>query len=133
MNSNLFPRMNRHVCAMMLAGAMAQAAMLPAQAQSHTGHGAASSAPAEANSTSTEAFAAANDKMHKDMAIQFSGDTDIDFVKSMIPHHQGAIAMAKIQLRFGKDAANRKLAEEIIVAQEKEIANMQAWLKSKGQ
>ena len=71
-------------------------------------------------------------KMHESMAIKYSGDTDVDFVRGMIPHHQGAIDMARIELQYGKDPANRKLAEEIIAAQEKEIAAMQSWLKARG-
>ena len=49
-------------------------------------------------------------KMHKDMAIAYTGDSDIDFVRGMIPHHQAAIDMARIQLEYGKDAEIRKLA-----------------------
>ncbi len=66
--------------------------------------------------------------MHEAMDITFTGDADADFVKGMIPHHQGAIDMAKTVLAFGKDPAVRKLAEEIIKAQESEIALMRDWL-----
>jgi uncharacterized protein (DUF305 family) len=84
-------------------------------------------------SASTKAFEDANARMHKNMTIQYSGNADADFVRSMIPHHQGAIDMAKVELAHGKDPELRKLAEEIIKAQEAEIANMQAWLKAHGQ
>ena len=83
-------------------------------------------------SPSTKAFQDANAKMHKDMAIQYSGDTDADFVRSMIPHHRGAIDMAKVELAHGKNSEIRKLAEAVIKAQEAEIAEMQAWLKAHG-
>ncbi len=79
-------------------------------------------------SASSMAFTAANDKMHKDMMVELTGDTDVDFVKGMMPHHQGAIDMAKIELQYGKDVETRKLATEIIKAQEIEIAQMKAWL-----
>lgn len=105
-----------------------------AQHQGHPpqGHGSHGAAPQGANA-STKAYQAANDRMHKDMSIKFSGDADIDFFKGMIPHHQGAIDMAKVVLQHGKDPETRKMAQEIIAAQEKEIALMKEWLKKKGQ
>jgi uncharacterized protein (DUF305 family) len=76
----------------------------------------------------SKAFMEANAKMHKDMAIVFSGNADIDFARGMIPHHQGAIDMSNIVLKHGKDAAVRKLANDIVAAQKAEIAQMSAWL-----
>ncbi len=68
-------------------------------------------------------------KMHKAMAeTKQTGDADIDFVTGMIPHHQGAIDMAKIVLEKGKDPEIKKLAEGIIKAQESEIKMMNEWL-----
>lgn len=85
------------------------------------------------SSPSSLAFHAINKKMHDGMDIAFTGNADADFVKGMIPHHQGAIDMAKTALAFGKDPEVRKLAEEIVKAQESEIGLMQAWLKKNGQ
>ncbi len=76
-----------------------------------------------------KAYQAANDKMHHDMAIAFSGNADADFVRGMIPHHQGAVDMAKIVLEHGKDREIRRLARNIIKSQVAEIAMMKAWLK----
>lgn len=59
-------------------------------------------------------------------------DPDVAFVLGMIPRHQGAIDMAKVQLRFGIDPQNRALAEQIIAHQEAEIAAMRAWLSERG-
>jgi uncharacterized protein (DUF305 family) len=66
--------------------------------------------------------------MHEDMDITFTGNADIDFVRGMIPHHQGAVDMAKTVIAFGKDPQIRKLAEKIVKAQESEITPMQTWL-----
>jgi hypothetical protein len=90
----------------------------------HQGHGQASAAA----TPSTRAFEEANAKMHRDMAIAFTGNADIDFVRGMIPHHQGAIDMAKVVLQFGTSEQTKKWANEIIAAQEREIAEMREWL-----
>jgi len=103
----------------------------PAIAQDDSGHG-EHAMPADA-SPSTLAFTAANDAMHEGMAIEFTGDADIDFIKGMIPHHEGAVDMARIVLEHGADAEVRELAEAIIAAQEEEIAWMRAWLEARGQ
>ena len=67
---------------------------------------------------------AAMRKMVHDMAVKPTGDVDADFVAMMVPHHQGAIDMALVELRFGKDERLRRLAQEIIVDQQQEIAFM---------
>jgi uncharacterized protein (DUF305 family) len=78
---------------------------------------------------STKAYKAGMDRMMSGMMVPYTGNADVDFVTGMIPHHQGAIDMAKVVLEFGKDPAIRKLAEDIIKAQDSEIAFMQDWLK----
>ena len=78
---------------------------------------------------SSEAFRAADEQMMQGMDRKLTGDTDQDFVAGMLPHHQGAVEMARIELRHGKDPELRRLAEAIIAAQDKEIAQMRAWQK----
>jgi hypothetical protein len=67
---------------------------------------------------------AAMSQMMKDMAVKPSGDVDRDFVAMMVPHHQGAIDMAVAVLRFGRNERIRRLAQEIIITQQQEIAAM---------
>jgi uncharacterized protein (DUF305 family) len=93
--------------------------------------GAAVATSAE-HSTGSDALVAANSAMHEAMAIETTGDVDVDFMRTMVPHHEGAVAMAKIVIENGRDPEVRKLAEEIIKAQETEIALMKTWLEKNG-
>ena len=120
------------VAAAIAVGATAVVAQDPKMDHSKMDHSkmgqAAPTAKAGPDTAATKSFKAANDRMHGDMAITFSGNTDVDFIKGMMPHHQGAIDMARIELEHGKDPKVRKLAREIIKAQNTEIAFMKAWL-----
>jgi len=70
------------------------------------------------------------EKMHAAMSsVKSSGNSDEDFAKLMLPHHQAAIDMAKAELINGKDPQMRRLAQEIITDQQSEIDLMQLWLK----
>jgi uncharacterized protein (DUF305 family) len=64
-------------------------------------------------------------RMHKAMVVSPTGNIDADFVAMMVPHHQGAIDMARIQLRYGHNEQLRRIAQEIIVDQQQEITAMQ--------
>src|SRR6185437_14980263 len=66
----------------------------------------------------------AMDKMMAEMDIKPSGDVDRDFSAMMIPHHQGAIDMARAELRYGRNEQLRRIAQGIIVEQQQEIAAM---------
>lgn len=88
-------------------------------------------APNPSDTESTKGYKSAMMKMMGAMP-EYTGDADIDFMKQMRVHHQAAIDMAKVLLDKGKNAETKKLAQEIIAAQEKEIATIEAWLKEKG-
>ena len=85
----------------------------------------AGAAPA---ATDEQAFLAANqgvmDKMMAGMEAKPAGDVDVDFVDMMEPHHQGAVEMAELELRYGCNEQLRRIAQEIIVDQQQEIAAM---------
>jgi uncharacterized protein (DUF305 family) len=122
-----------------IAGAMIVSAGLAfAQSQAdggatHAGHGNHTTV----SDTSTEdpaiaAYTATNARMHEDMAIEFTGDADVDFMRAMIPHHQGAIDMARVVLEHGSDPDVRALAQDVIAAQEAEIEMIENWLVARG-
>ncbi len=69
-------------------------------------------------------------KMDQDMMKGMTGNPDRDFAMMMIPHHQGAIDMAKVLLQHGKDSELKKMAQETIPKQEKEIADLKRWLET---
>jgi uncharacterized protein (DUF305 family) len=77
-------------------------------------------------------LAGSMDKMHAAMtSIQPSGDTDVDFVRLMLPHHQAAIDMARTELARGTNPQIRRLAEEIVADQQSEMELMQLWMKQR--
>jgi uncharacterized protein (DUF305 family) len=84
-------------------------------------------------SPSTQAFMEASMNMHAAMEVQYSGKVGLDFATMMIPHHQGAIDMAKIALRYSKDRQTRRLAQKIIKAQEAEVIELKTIAKRLGQ
>lgn len=86
--------------------------------------------PSSSDSAATKGYKEAMMGMMK--SPNFTGDADVDFMMQMKGHHQGAIDMAKVVLANGKDSEVKALANEIVTAQEKEIAAINKWLKSKG-
>lgn len=93
-----------------------------AQAPHHAG-------PASGASSFEQLMAEAMTRMDEGMSAAHSGDADRDFAAMMIPHHQGAIDMAKAQLQYGRNPVLRRLAEGIIVEQQQEIEVMRRELQ----
>ncbi len=109
--------------------------MSAAVAQQGHVHHAETPTPWSSGDAFAQALATAMDQMHKDMMSSMpTGDADRDFLATMIPHHEGAVEMARLVLIHGKDPLVRRLAEEIIAGQQSEIEAMRARLRiiSKG-
>ena len=87
--------------------------------------------PMSTDSAMQQEFMQGMNQMHQDMmaAAQYK-DPDVAFAAGMLPHHIGAVKMAEVELKYGKDPEMRKLAEDIINAQQAEIEQMQKWLKA---
>jgi uncharacterized protein (DUF305 family) len=88
--------------------------------------------PKASDPASTKEFKEADVAMMKNMHQPFTGNPDVDFRTHMIPHHQGAIDMARVALKHANDADTKKMAQKIIDDQEKEIAEMREWLTRNG-
>ena len=88
--------------------------------------------PSPNDPASTKDFKAADMKMMHDMSVPYTGNPDVDFRTHMIPHHQDAVEMANVALKHAKDPETKRMAQKIIDDQEKEIAEMQDWLKKNG-
>ena len=116
-----------------LAALLLAAATAPGLAQT-TPPGAATPMPAAgaAPSPADQGYMQAMQKMQADMKITPTGDADRDFVAGMLPHHQGAVDMAKVELQYGKDPQMRRLAQRIVTSQQREIGQMQRWQTKHG-
>jgi uncharacterized protein (DUF305 family) len=121
------PKLQRHALAVLAAIAVAACTPGADRGMTHT-----PSTGAHTMAASTAAFEHVNHRMHEGMAIEFTGNADIDFLRGMIPHHQGAVDMARVVLEHGDDPEVRRLAGQIIAAQQQEIATMQRWLEQRG-
>lgn len=104
-----------------------------AAAQHHGSHGGhATHNQTEPATPAIREFQAVHEKMMRAMHQPYTGDPDVDFRVHMIPHHQGAIDMARVAMKRANDPWTRQLAEAVIVEQQREIAEMQAWLANRG-
>ena len=112
----------------MMQGRMGQGGTMPGQ----MGPSGMQTTPAQptAASASTKGYLEAAEKMHGPMTQGMQAtDPDVAFVRGMIPHHQGAIDMAKVLMQYGKDPQTKKWANDVIREQQREIGEMEEWLK----
>ncbi len=125
-----FVSLTENVMMVAMAASMLAGAGHPASGSGHLMRGMAMShAPAaHAAGPAAQAYMAGMERMNRDMNVAMTGDPDRDFAAMMAPHHQGAIDMARTELRYGRDADLRKLADEIVAAQEREISILKGWL-----
>ena len=89
-------------------------------------------ATAQSNSPASKAYMDAMSKMQSNMPKDMTGDPDVDFAQTMIPHHRSATEMAQILVKNGKDPELRKMAQKMMEDQKKEIVELQEWLKKHG-
>ena len=108
----------------------AQDAAVDHSAMDHSGHDMGGETKAELTEAQA-AYKAVNDKMHAGMA-DIPADADVAFMQGMLAHHQGAVEMSEVALKYAKDEKARDLATRVIAAQKAEIAEMEAWLKARG-
>lgn len=106
-----------------------RAADAPPAAQESHDHAKMGAKKGGAVKSSTRAYQSAMQRMHKNMDVPLAGNPDVDFVRQMIPHHQAALEMARIQQQYGQDERLKKFNDWVIFAQELEIAQMKNWLR----
>jgi hypothetical protein len=124
--------MNMRYRGWLIGAGLATAVIGSALAQSHDHMHMGHAAEQRTETPATRAFKASHEQMMRNMAVPYTGDPDVDFRLQMIPHHQGAIDMAQVAMKHAKDPWSRQLAESIIVEQQREIAQMRAWLGQHG-
>ena len=121
--------------ALAIAGASAQPAQMPGMQpgaqQGMPMQGMPMMMPGPNDSTATKGYKMAMMMQMHNMPKQYTGDADVDFMGQMRAHHQSAIDMAQVVLTEGKDTQVKKLAQDIITAQKKEIAEIDGWMAKK--
>lgn len=92
-------------------------------------HAAMGHAQSKTETPAAKAYREAAERMHADMTMTPTGDADLDFAKGMIPHHRGAVDMARVELEYGRDPEMRRLASDVVRTQEEEISRMRTWVE----